>query len=108
MKRDEALSKQIDVLNNAELTQRLSFAQQANDAARLTAFADYRSRRAHITLRHQDAELANFGESIGPPSANSRAASSASDLNSGLAKRLVSNLRYSMTLAETWFSTALS
>ena len=59
------MSRQIDISTNTELAQRLNFAQQANEAARLSAFADYRSRRAQNTLRRQDVELANFGVFVG-------------------------------------------
>ncbi len=59
------MSRQIDISISKDPSQRLSFALQANDAARLSAFADYRSRRAQNTLRRQDAELTNFGEYIG-------------------------------------------
>lgn len=39
----------------------LELAELADENARHSAFADYRSRRAENTLRRQDAELANFG-----------------------------------------------
>ena len=56
---------EIDVINTAELAERSSFAQEAVAAARQSAFADYRSRRAKNTLRRQDVELANFGGYVG-------------------------------------------
>ena len=56
---------EIDVINTPELAERLSFAQEANEAAQKSAFADYRSRRAKNTLRRQDVELTNFGEYLG-------------------------------------------
>ncbi len=56
---------QIDLYVTATLAGRLDFAEQGNEAARLSAFADYRSRRAQNTLRRQDAELANFGVYVG-------------------------------------------
>ena len=59
------MSRQIDISTNTELAHRLNFAREANAAARKSAFADYRSRRAQNTLRRQDAELANFGVYVG-------------------------------------------
>jgi len=58
------MSRQIDISTSEELAQRLNFAEEANKAARQSAFADYRSRRAQNTLRRQDSELANFGEYV--------------------------------------------
>ena len=55
----------LGLMNETGLAQRLAFAQAANEAAAQSAFADYRSRRAHNTLRRQDAELAGFGAYIG-------------------------------------------
>ena len=59
------MSLQVKTTDTAELAGRLSFTQEAHEAAQKSAFADYRSRRAKNTLRRQDVELANFGEYIG-------------------------------------------
>ena len=59
------MTKQIDVYNSTALSNRMHFAQEANTAARQSAYADYRSRRAQNTLRRQDAELTNFGAYVG-------------------------------------------
>jgi integrase/recombinase XerC len=59
------MSGQLDISTSTELALRLNFAQQANEAARLSAFANYRSRRAQNTLRRQEVELANFGAYVG-------------------------------------------
>lgn len=56
-----------DASDSTKLTavRRLELAELADETARQSAFADYRSRRAENTLRRQDAELANFGAYIG-------------------------------------------
>jgi site-specific recombinase XerD len=56
---------QVKTKDTAELAERLSFAQEANEAAQKSAFTDYRSQRAKNTLRRQDVELDNFGEYLG-------------------------------------------
>jgi integrase len=59
------MNVRVKTTDTAELTERLSFAEEANEAAQKSAFADYRSRRARNTLRRQDVELSNFGEYLG-------------------------------------------
>ena len=54
----------LELTNQAGLAQRFEFAEAANQAARKSTFADYRSRRAQNTLRRQEAELTNFGAYI--------------------------------------------
>lgn len=45
------MSMQLKTTDNAGLAERLSFAQEADEAAQKSAFADYRSRRARNTSK---------------------------------------------------------